>query len=687
MHCQPAVGAIFADVIHEQLLGHPPHTVPQEVQTTVSSFVAQWLAFKEEKAGEFASGIVIKARLLNMMHAGLESFATLITPYQELHPQHRAMLEHVGREKRELDRVLVHHAFQMERLLSDPTATFRLFPPAQPKTPTPSAGRARTNAASARAPGSKPRPLLLGPSISDMAAAAAVGSNHPGGGVVLTAPCSRLATVFGSATRSSLTAGTAPTTPVAAAHLARLDSSGNVVGDDGGDGDSDAVGEGAPQVVFLWSGINGHTGVSVEDAQKRLAATANRSRGSSRQTKGRKSSNVDLPASLAKRLRSEGRAATPSERGSPGILRPKDWCIALELPGGVSGTADTLTNILQDTRRRSRRGSDITLRVAPGLSNGSTDDDVRAGLRLSALEISVESTAPPGVPVGTTTVPPVMSKPAAEAKQWQSSTGEAAGETAMVDSSPRRPGDHLVSTRPHIMQRGYVWFPSALLDQPRPHAAAMLPTGWQYERDNATDGMGAPPTHGDQVVDVSEGMGVSPSLEVTGASTSRVHPCIEPSSGSGKSPTNRSAGDDPMRVAPLEGVGDDIGYKRNGVRLTTRGHPCVHRAVAQSLASMRGSQRAVDDVSTTSLAPAPPDPRTQLDDLFLVHSVVRFTAYYSAFGPGGSAAVGYGGASAALFGAKHAQPQRSPRSPNEQFTFSEDAVGGFAAAARRVCSP
>ena len=79
MHCQPAVGAIFADVIHEQLLGHPPHTVPQEVQTTVSSFVAQWLAFKEEKAGEFASGIVIKARLLNMMHAGLESFATLIT--------------------------------------------------------------------------------------------------------------------------------------------------------------------------------------------------------------------------------------------------------------------------------------------------------------------------------------------------------------------------------------------------------------------------------------------------------------------------------------------------------------------------------------------------------------------------------------------------------------------------------
>ena len=218
---------------------------------------------------------------------------------------------------------------------------------------------------------------------------------------------------------------------------------------------------------MLWTGINGHGGISLEDAQRRIREAAER-----RARHGGGGGSNGLSKSLTHHalpgIGSRGKGGIPNvsrraserfseaggrsgRRGSapsvavevapdstPGVLRHKDWCVAVELP---HGTASTDVALALSTSRRQRGARSI---FGAALSAITTPR-----YRLGCLEVCVDLPQPPGVPPGCTTIPPVMWRDQSKADAARSD----AGVSDMDEFAPTRM-DARVSSRPAVMQRG-----------------------------------------------------------------------------------------------------------------------------------------------------------------------------------------------------------------------------------------
>lgn len=80
----PGVGAIMADIVHEQAVTHHDASTPTQATAAASAFVAQWLAHKSKQTSGLAGGLLVKARLLKTMHVGLTAFAGVVRVHQQV---------------------------------------------------------------------------------------------------------------------------------------------------------------------------------------------------------------------------------------------------------------------------------------------------------------------------------------------------------------------------------------------------------------------------------------------------------------------------------------------------------------------------------------------------------------------------------------------------------------------------
>lgn len=327
------------------------------------------------------------------------------------HPRHADVFAGVDVDKHALEVMLQETAFHLHHVMQDPTTTFRLFPPA-------------TDAA--HHPSSRPqgRRSGHGPSVTSHKVPFPLLQSHDAS--------SMLSAMFGHLPSDDMPTEDGGTPNHVSSASDHADPRWNAQG----------------RVVTLWSGPSGHTGLSVRHAQlKAAAAQACKTPGFLREPRSRAS--VTPSAS--------GGEAESQEPTS--ALRDRDWCVAVELPAGVARSSLAVrAHAMAVSPHRATHDSDTLLRSDSGRNNMSAEADVLTlDMALAAFEVTAVLPPPLGVPEGCTTLPPVL--------PTESDASAAPGaEHHAVDGLPTaQRGDLRLTSRPHIMQLGFVLCPGPVL--------------------------------------------------------------------------------------------------------------------------------------------------------------------------------------------------------------------------------